>query len=63
MDLYYKKKHRLIKVKLADQSVKTALVDDSTTVLEITNVICTKLGINNPEEFALRVDGKPESKY
>jgi len=50
-----------LKVKLVDNTVKTVLIDDSETVAEITNVICKKVLINNPEEYSLRVEGRGES--
>jgi hypothetical protein len=60
-NLEYKKKHRMMKVKLVDGSVKTLLIDDSETIQEIQNVICKKVQINNPEEYSLRVEGRNES--
>lgn len=61
MELIFRKKHRLMKIRLADQSLKTVLVDDSLTCVEIVNILCEKLGIKNPEEYSLRVEGRPES--
>jgi len=54
----YKKKHRALKVKLIDETVKTVLVDDSLLVWEIVDTIGEKLSIKNAEEYSLaRVDG------
>lgn len=60
--MYYKKKHRMLKVKLVDGACKTVLIDDSSTVGEIAAVVCKKVQINNPEEYSLRVEGRNESK-
>jgi len=37
-----------------DDTTKTCLIDDSANVEQITEVICQKLGIQNPEEFSLK---------
>jgi len=55
MELEYKKKHRQLKIKLLDDTVKTVLVDDSSDVAEITEVIGKRMNIKNPEEFSLKV--------
>jgi talin len=57
MDIEYKKKHRQIKVKLLDDTQKVILVDESSTVAEITLVIADKLSIKNPEEFSIKLEG------
>jgi len=54
-ELEYKKKHRQLKIKLLDDTIKTVLVDDSTDVSDITNVIGTRMDIKNPEEFSLKL--------
>jgi len=58
--LEFKKKHRPIKVRLMDDTVKTILMDDSLTVGEIVELIGGKMGIKNFEEFSLQVDGVGE---
>jgi talin len=63
MELIFRKKHRLMKIRLADQSLKTILIDDSLNCVEIVNAVCEKLGIKNPEEYSLRVEGKPENQW
>ena len=60
-EVYYKKKHRMLKVKLVDGTSKTVLIDDSSSIGEIAAVVCKKVQINNPEEYSLRVEGKNES--
>jgi hypothetical protein len=59
--LIYKKKHRPLKVKLMDDTVKTVLVDDSNTVIEITDVVAEKLSLPNSEEYSLARE-TPEGK-
>lgn len=52
----YKKKHRLLKIKMMDNTFKTIIVDESTNVASVTDSICRKIGITNPEEFSLAFD-------
>eukprot|EP01119_Soliformovum_irregulare_P011517 TRINITY_DN2899_c0_g1_i3.p1 TRINITY_DN2899_c0_g1~~TRINITY_DN2899_c0_g1_i3.p1 ORF type:complete len:2521 (-),score=930.00 TRINITY_DN2899_c0_g1_i3:18-7580(-) len=59
-ELIYKKRHRTIKVKLQDGTIKTVLVDDTLTVTEISAVVGNKLSITNAEEFSLQLDEKPD---
>ena len=42
--LEYKKKHRVLKVRMLDGSVKTLMVDDSHTVAQLMITICSKIG-------------------
>jgi len=55
--LEYKKKHRPLKVKLLDETVKTVIVDDSSTVEQLVEVIGKKINIKNFEEFSLQLEG------
>ncbi|GAM27313.1 hypothetical protein SAMD00019534_104880 [Acytostelium subglobosum LB1] len=55
--LDYKKKHRPQKIKLLDDTIKTQLVDESTSVSDIVDGIAKKMGIKNPEEYSLQKDG------
>jgi hypothetical protein len=41
--------------------MKTVILDESGTVTEIANSVCEKLRIKNPEEYSLRVEGRPDS--
>lgn len=41
----FRKKHRILKVKTLDESVKNILVDDSTNIKAIVEVICQRIGI------------------
>jgi talin len=43
--LEFKKKHRILKVKTLDNNVKNILVDESTNVKAIVEVICQRIGI------------------
>ncbi|EFA77155.1 filopodin [Heterostelium album PN500] len=55
--LDYKKKHRPQKIKLLDETIKTQLIDESTTVSDIVANIGKKMGIKNPEEYSLLKEG------
>lgn len=57
----FKKKHRMLKVKLIDGSNRTVLIDDSSLLGEILAVVCKKVQINNPDEYGLRIEGKGDS--
>jgi len=50
----YKKKHRVQKVQLMDDTVKAVLIDSSKPVSSIIAMIGEKLGLKNSEEFSLR---------
>lgn len=54
-------KHEKIKVKTLDGSIKTVLVDETLTVGSIVEGICSRLGIMNPEEYALVLEGAPDT--
>eukprot|EP01132_Coremiostelium_polycephalum_P010257 gene10257-12581_t len=58
--LDYKKKHRPQKIKLLDETIKTQLIDESTSVSEIVSGIARKMGIKNPEEYSLIKEGSNE---
>eukprot|EP01114_Cavostelium_apophysatum_P007404 TRINITY_DN194_c0_g1_i3.p1 TRINITY_DN194_c0_g1~~TRINITY_DN194_c0_g1_i3.p1 ORF type:complete len:2578 (-),score=946.84 TRINITY_DN194_c0_g1_i3:69-7802(-) len=59
-EIEYKKKHRPIKIKLQDETIKTILVDDTLSVGDIVAVIGEKMSISNADEFSLKVEGKEE---
>lgn len=42
--LEYKKKHRLLRVFLMDNTVKTILIDESLSVAELNGQVCEKIG-------------------
>jgi len=44
--LEYKKKHRVLRVKMLDGSVKTLMVDDSHTVSQMMITVCSKIGLS-----------------
>lgn len=48
--------HRLLKVRLLDNTQKKILIDDSLTVVEIVNVLGEKLGLGNVDEFSLQAE-------
>ncbi|KAJ3220116.1 Talin-1 [Dinochytrium kinnereticum] len=67
--LEFKKKHRVLKVKTLDDSVKQILVDESQPVTVIVKVVCDRIGLQNSEEYSFvrdgplsPTDGVPESK-
>ncbi|GAM22112.1 hypothetical protein SAMD00019534_052870 [Acytostelium subglobosum LB1] len=55
-EIDYKKKHRALKVRLMDETVKTLLIDDSLTVGEIIEIVGKRIGIKNHEEFSLQAE-------
>ncbi|EFA78109.1 talinB [Heterostelium album PN500] len=55
-EIDYKKKHRALKVRLMDETLKTLLVDDSLTVGEIIEIVGKRIGIKNHEEFSLQAE-------
>ncbi|KAK3096284.1 hypothetical protein FSP39_025308 [Pinctada imbricata] len=54
--LEYKKKLRILQIKMLDGSAKKLQVDDSHTVGQLMVTICTKMGIANHEEYSLVCD-------
>ena len=59
--LEYRRKMRLLKVRMLDGTVKSLMVDDSQTVNNLMVLICTKIGITNHDEYSLVWD-KPEEE-
>ncbi|KAI0230740.1 Talin-1 [Lamellibrachia satsuma] len=60
--LEYKKKHRMLRVRMLDGTVKTLQVDDSHTVSQLMITICSKIGIMNHEEYSLVHDLSDDEK-
>jgi talin len=54
--LEFKKKHRPLKVKLLDDTVKTMIVDDSMSVEQLVEIVGKKMNIKNFEEFSLQTE-------
>ncbi|CAI2321160.1 unnamed protein product [Caenorhabditis sp. 36 PRJEB53466] len=52
-EIEYKKKIRLLKVRMLDGAVKTISVDESQPVSQLMLTICNKIGISNYEEYSL----------
>jgi len=50
--LEFKKKHRILKVKMMDDSIKTFLIDESLPVKNVVEYVGQKLGISNIEEYS-----------
>ena len=59
--LEYRKKVRILRVRMLDGTVKSLYVDDSQTVGNLMVLICTKIGITNHDEYSLVWD-KPEDE-
>jgi len=57
-EVVYKKKHRTAKIRLMDDTIKTTLIDDSLTVLEVVRQLAEKFNIGDPEEYSLMAEGK-----
>ncbi len=55
----YRRKMRLLKVRMLDGTVKSLMVDDSQVVANLMVLICTKIGITNHDEYSLVWDTKP----
>ena len=58
--LLWKKKHRPIKVRLLDASVKAILLDESLPVQQLVEKIGEAINLTNPEEFSLKVEGQQQ---
>lgn len=54
--LELKKKHRILRVKILDGSIKTVWVDESANVGTVVALVCEKLGIANPAEYSFQPD-------
>ncbi|RXM97133.1 Talin-1 [Acipenser ruthenus] len=64
--LDYKKKHRPLKIRMLDGTVKTVMVDDSKIVGDMLMTICARIGITNYDEYSLVhdiVEEKKEENY
>src|SRR5689334_5756162 len=55
--LEFRKKHDTLKVKLVDGTTKTMLVDLSLSVPDVIEHISKKIGLKNPEEYGLQIEG------
>ncbi|RKO94095.1 talin 1 [Blyttiomyces helicus] len=56
----YRKKHRTLKVKTMDESIKKVMIDESQVISSLVGVICEKIGITNPEEYSIMPEVPPE---
>jgi talin len=52
----YRKKHRLMGVKVIDGALKTLLLDESLSVSKLTEEICNHVGLCNANEYSLAVE-------
>ena len=53
--LEYRKKVRLLKVKMLNGALKSLMVDDSQTVGPMMALICAKIGLTNYDEYSLEI--------
>ncbi|VDL72796.1 unnamed protein product, partial [Nippostrongylus brasiliensis] len=58
----YRRKIRLLKVRMLDGSVKTIPIDESHPVGQLMVGVCTKIGISNYEEYSLVREMEADSK-
>eukprot|EP00727_Mastigamoeba_balamuthi_P010551 m51a1_g6118 hypothetical protein (1374) ;mRNA; f:129019-134991 len=57
--LWFRKKHHLVKVKLADDTVKTILVDLTANLRDLVLTVAQKIRLSRSEEYSLQVEGSP----
>ncbi|KAJ3168398.1 Talin-1 [Geranomyces variabilis] len=58
--LEYRKKHRALRVRTMDSSVKAILIDESLPVQQLVEIICERIGIQNPEEYSIIRESHPD---
>ncbi|KAI9224863.1 hypothetical protein BC828DRAFT_435962 [Blastocladiella britannica] len=56
----FKKKHRTLRVRLLDGTIKTVLIDDSLPVLLLSQSVCAKIGIANADEYSLALENQTD---
>ncbi|TPX50472.1 hypothetical protein SeLEV6574_g00877 [Synchytrium endobioticum] len=56
-DVEFKKKHRPLRVRTMDGSVKTVLIDESLPVQALVETVCERIGVLNSEEYSFLPDG------
>ncbi|KAK6099239.1 hypothetical protein MT418_000678 [Batrachochytrium dendrobatidis] len=54
--LEFRKRHRVLKVKMLDDSMKAILVDESQPVRVVVAAVCERIGISNDDEYSLASD-------
>ncbi|KAI9206533.1 uncharacterized protein BJ171DRAFT_498098 [Polychytrium aggregatum] len=60
--LEFKKKHRLLKFRTLDGSVKTALIDESSLVKDLVAAVCEKIGLSNSDEYSFQREVDPSKE-
>ena len=53
--LEYKTKKRPLRVETLDMTIQTIILDDNLNVKDLVETVCTRYGLNNPEEFSFIV--------
>lgn len=62
-EVEYKKKHRVLKIQLMDESKKAVMIDSSKPIREVIQVIGEKVMVKDMDEYALRRIGAGESDW
>jgi talin len=56
MELFYKKKHQILKIKLMDGTIKTILADMTSSVADLLQFIGKKIHISSADEYGLQAE-------
>ncbi|KAH6575177.1 hypothetical protein BASA50_007534 [Batrachochytrium salamandrivorans] len=54
--LEFRKRHRVLKVKTLDESIKAILIDESQPIRIVVAAVCERIGIANVDEYSLAVE-------
>eukprot|EP00842_Homolaphlyctis_polyrhiza_P006524 jgi/Hompol1/6873/HPOL_002360-RA len=54
--LEFRKRHRVLKVKTMDESIKAVLIDESQPVRSVVAAVCERMGISNNDEYSFATD-------
>ena len=53
--LEYRKKHRPLKVRALDGSVKSMLIDETDNISKVTETVAQRFGLSSSEEYSLMI--------
>ncbi|XP_049848543.1 talin-B-like [Schistocerca gregaria] len=62
-ELEYKKKHRILKIKLPDESQRSILIDASLPIRDIIQAVGEKLMIKDFDQYGMRRPNAPETEW
>lgn len=62
-EVSWKSRNRPIKVKLMDGTVKTVMIDESSSVEYLIELIGGKIGLEKTEEYGLQIEGSDATKW